>query len=50
MFAASTTDLGYVIRVEDTVTGDARLYRNEPGNPAAAVTDAKALTGSCETR
>lgn len=48
VFAASTTDLGYTIRVTDTVTKQVREYRNEPGMPAAAVNDAKAFPESCE--
>lgn len=48
VFAASTTDVGYAIRVTDTVTKQVREYRNEPGTPAAAVTDAKAFPESCE--
>ena len=43
VFAASTTDLGYAIRVEDTATGEVREYRAEPGVPASAVTDMKAF-------
>ena len=43
VFAASTTDLGYAIRVEDTATGEVREYRAEPGASAAAVTDMKAF-------
>ena len=47
VYGASTTDLGYAIRVTDTVTGTVREYRNEPGNPAAAVTDATAFRDGC---
>ncbi|MCY4110236.1 MAG: hypothetical protein OXG11_14580 [Chloroflexi bacterium] len=47
VYGASTTDLGYVIRVTDTATGDVQEYRNEPGRPAEAITDAKAFPGSC---
>ena len=43
VFGASTTDLGYVIRVTDTVTGAVKEYRNEPGRPAPAITDVKAF-------
>ena len=43
VYGASTTDLGYVIRVTDTVTGLMKEYRNEPGRPAAAITDATAF-------
>ncbi|MCY4019145.1 MAG: hypothetical protein OXG39_07030, partial [Chloroflexi bacterium] len=48
LYGASTTDLGYVIRVVDTVTGDVREYRNDPGQPAAAITDAQAFPASCQ--
>ena len=47
VYGASTTDLGYVIRVTDTATGEIQEYRNEPGRPAAAITDAKAFPNSC---
>ena len=47
VYGASTTDLGYAIRVTDTVTGTVREYRNEPGTPAAAITDATAFPGGC---
>ena len=47
VYGASTTDLGYVIRVTDTATGGVREYRNEPGQPAAAITDARAFSDSC---
>ena len=47
VFGASTTDLGYVIRVTDTATGKVKEYRNEPGTPAAAITDAKAFPDGC---
>ena len=43
VFAASTTDLGYLIRVEDTATREVKEYRAEPGAPAAAITDMKAF-------
>ena len=48
VYAASTTDLGYLIRVTDTTTGDFEEYRNEPGRPAPAITDGKAFPGACE--
>ncbi len=47
VFGASTTDLGYVIRVTDTVTGTVKEYRNEPGMPASAVTDVSAFEQGC---
>ena len=47
VYGASTTDLGYSIRVTDTVTGTVKEYSNEPGRPAPAITDATAFPGSC---
>ena len=47
VYAASTTDLGYAIRVTDTATGEIKEYTNEPGRPAPAITDAKAFPDSC---
>ena len=47
VFGASTTDLKYVIRVTDTATGAAKEYRNEPGAPAPAITDAEAFPEGC---
>ena len=48
VYGASTTDLGYEIRVRDTATGTTRVYQNEPGRPAPAITDDKAFPGVCE--
>lgn len=50
VFGASTTDLGYEIRVRDTATGAIRSYRNAPGRQAPAITDAKAFPDGCEVR
>ena len=47
VFTASTTNLESVVRMEDTVTGETREYRNEPGAAAAAVTDNKAFQAPC---
>ena len=47
VYGASSTDLGYTIEVKDTATGDVREYGNEPGRPAAAVTDAAAFPAAC---
>ena len=47
VYGASTTDLGYTIRVTDTVTGVAKEYGNEPGLPAPAITDATAFPEGC---
>lgn len=50
LFAASTTDLGFAIRVTDTVTGLSRAYSNEPGVAAPAVADTEAFPGACADR
>ena len=50
VFAASATDLGYVIRVTDTMTGELREFRNEGGRLARAVTDATAFADRCDTQ
>ena len=50
VYGASTTDLGYVIRVTDTVTREFREYRNEPGRPAPAITDGEAFSAACGDR
>ena len=47
VYGASTTDLGFTIRVTDTVTGAVKEYGNEPGLPAPAITDATALPEGC---
>ncbi len=47
VYAASTTDLGYEIRVTDTATDARVVYRNVPGAPAPAVTDALAFPAGC---
>ena len=48
VYGAATTDVGYSIRVRDTVTGRIRRYGNEPGQPAASVTDNRAFPGGCQ--
>ncbi len=48
VYGASTTDLGYEIRARDTATDDVKVYRNDPGRPAPAITDGKAFTAACE--
>ena len=50
VYGASTTDLGYTIRVTDTVTGKVKEYGNEPGLAAPAITDATAFAESCDRR
>jgi murein tripeptide amidase MpaA len=47
VYGASTTDLGYIVRVTDTATGTEREYRNESGVPASAITDATAFPDGC---
>ncbi len=47
VYGASTTDLGYAIRVTDTVTGAVKEYRNVPGVPAPAITDGMAFPEGC---
>ena len=47
VYAASSTDLGFVIRVSDTVTGTTKEYRNEPGTAAAAIADSTAFPQGC---
>ena len=47
VYGGSTTDLGYAIRVTDTVTGVSREYWNEPGTPAEAITDVAAFPEAC---
>ena len=47
VYGASATDLGYSIRVTDTVSGAEKEYRTEPGMPAAAITDASSFPEGC---
>ena len=47
VFGASTTNLGYLIRVTDTVTGFVKEYRNQSGAPANAITDTRAFPDGC---
>ena len=47
VFGGSTTDLGHMIRVEDTATGSVKEYSNEPGSPAAAIADVAAFPDGC---
>ena len=47
VYGGSTTDLGYAIRVTDTLTGASKEYRNEPGSPAAAISDVTAFSDGC---
>lgn len=48
VYGASTTDLGHVLRVTDTVTGTAREYASDPGVPATAISDATAFPNGCQ--
>ena len=43
VFAASTTDVGFDLTVEDMQTGETVMYNNPIGNSAAAITDSDAL-------
>ena len=47
VFGASTTNLGYSIRVTDTATGLTKKYSNEPGLPAPAIADTSTFRRSC---
>ena len=47
VFVASSTDLGYSIRVTDTATGAEREYHNEPGRSAVGIADAMAFPEAC---
>ena len=47
VYAASATNLGYELRVRDTVTDAVKKYRNEPGLPSPAVADNEAFAGTC---
>ena len=47
VLGASATDLGYRIRVTDTVTDESRSYAKEPGRPAPAIVDTDAFSGAC---
>ena len=47
VLGASTTDLGYRIRVADTLSDESRTYTNEPGRPAPAIVDTKAFSLAC---
>ena len=47
VYGASTTDLGYSIRVTDTVSGETAEYRNEAGRPAPAIADDEAFSAAC---
>lgn len=48
VYAASTTDLGYTIRVADTLTQMVKEYENEPGTPAPTITDTSAFPEDCQ--
>ena len=43
VLAASATDLGLDLRVEDAVIGRSKRYGTEPGQPAPAIVDTEAL-------
>lgn len=50
VFGASTTDLGFTIRIRDTVTDELREYQNAPGAPAPSITDLRAFENGCRPR
>ena len=43
VYAAATTDVGYALRVVDTVSGQAKVYRNPLGTTSPAITDGDAF-------
>jgi len=45
VFAAATTNVGYVLKVTDTVTGEVVEYHNALGQSSPTVTDIEALSG-----
>ena len=47
VYAASTTDLGYTIRVTDMLTEAVKEYENEPGVAAPTITDGTAFLEGC---
>ena len=47
VYAASATNLGYALRVRDTVADVVREYRNEVGVTASTITDSAAFTDRC---
>jgi len=49
VFAASTTDQGYVLTITDTLSGEVKQYVNQPGNPAPAITDTDAFA-TCDVQ
>ncbi|MYH24305.1 MAG: PKD domain-containing protein, partial [Holophagales bacterium] len=48
VYGASPTDLGYAIRVTDTVSEAVREYRNDAGAAATAIADATAFPDGCD--
>ena len=48
VYAASSTNLGYTIRVTDTVSGAVREYENEAGVAAVAIADTAAFPEGCQ--
>ena len=43
VFYAATTNLGFELTVEDTMTGEIRTYTNPDGEPAETITDVEAF-------
>ncbi len=48
VYGASSTNLGYTIRVTDTVSGAVREYENEAGVAAVAIADTTAFPEGCQ--
>jgi DNA-binding beta-propeller fold protein YncE len=49
VYAAATTDVGYALRVVDTVSGQAKVYRNPLGTSSPAITDGNAFALCSDT-
>ncbi len=47
VFAASATDVGFVLTVRDTVTGQVKQYTHAAGTPAKALADVSAFPEAC---
>ena len=47
VFGAATTNLGYSVKVTDTVTETVREYRNEAGTTATRIADTSAFSDGC---
>ncbi len=47
VFAASATDVGFVLTVRDIVTGQVKQYTHAAGTPALALADVSAFPQAC---